>query len=237
MNNELFILMDDSGVLTSKENTSVYGGLFFYSAKEYNTFLIKYKSIINSIKCKYCKRKRNCNNKCPEIKGAGRISNKDRRRIFNLLKKQKSYGVLINNQMIFKSILNSKASRGRFCDYAQKRVVKEIVSYSIKQGIINNLDPVQMHIMIDQSNTKSNGYYNLYDSIFEELVHGIKNYNYPINHKPILKGKLNLKVNRHDSKMHYGIQSADMIANFIHRKFSKANTEDLDFITIKLFLP
>lgn len=235
--NELFIYMDDSGVLNANEGTFVYAGLFFYSAEEYNDFIIRYKSIINSIKCKYCSSKKNCNNDCPEIKATSRLTNASRRRIINLLKSQKSYAVLINNQKIFKRILNNKLSRARFCEYAQKRIVKEIVSYAIKNKAIDNLLTLRVNIKIDENNAKSNGYYNLYDSIFKELVHGMKNYDYFIMHKPLLKSSLILRVKKYNSKLHYGIQSADMIANFIHRKFNQNNIHELDFVTVKLFLP
>ncbi len=235
--NELFIYMDDSGVLTKNEGTFVYAGLFFYSAEEYNTFIIRYKSIIDDIKCKYCKNKHKCNNDCPEIKGTSKLTNANRRRIINLIKKQKCYGVLINNQKIFKRILDNKLARGRFCEYAQKRVVKEIVSYAIKNKAIDNLLPLTINIKIDENNAKSNGYYNLHDSIFKELKHGMKNDDYAIMHKPIHKSKLLLKVRKYNSKLHYGIQSADMIANFVHRKFKQNNIDELNFMTIKLFLP
>lgn len=228
--------MDDSGVLTAKENTFVYGGLFFYSSQEYNEFIIRYKSLINKIKCCYCHNSL-CNKKCPEIKGSLKLSSATRRRIFNLLKKQKCYGVLVNNQKIFKSILNNKLARGRFCEYAQKRIVKEIVYHAIKEKMINEQESLKMEIKIDESNFKSNGYYNLFDSIYEELVHGNINYNYFVTHKALLKNGLELKVKKYNSKNNYGIQSADMIANLIHRKFKQNNLNDLEFITVKLFLP
>ena len=37
MDNEIYILMDDSGKLNSNENSCIYGGLFFYSNKDYIT--------------------------------------------------------------------------------------------------------------------------------------------------------------------------------------------------------
>lgn len=54
MNNEIYILMDDSGKLNSNENSCIYGGLFFYSNRDYINFINKYKSTIDSIKCFYC---------------------------------------------------------------------------------------------------------------------------------------------------------------------------------------
>ena len=73
LKNEIFILMDDSGKLNKNENSCIYGGVFFYSSVDYMNFVNKYKSIINSIKCKYCRQTiNNCNNNCIEIKGTFR---------------------------------------------------------------------------------------------------------------------------------------------------------------------
>ena len=39
MDNKIYILMDDSGKLNSNENSCIYGGLFFYSNKDYINFI------------------------------------------------------------------------------------------------------------------------------------------------------------------------------------------------------
>ena len=73
---EIYINLDDSGKLTKKELLSVYGGIVFLSKKEKDKFITQYRSIINDIKCKYCKNKSTCNKKCPEIKNTN-IKNSD----------------------------------------------------------------------------------------------------------------------------------------------------------------
>lgn len=243
-NNELFIYMDDSGKLNSKESSCIFGGLFFYSSKEYNEFIVKYKSIINNIKCKYCKRKENnCNKDCIEVKGNMRLKNSHRRWIYNLEKKEKTFGVFIKNNKIYKEIIDNKSARGRYLDYAQKRIVKEIILYSIKNNNIDLQKPLNIYIKIDQSKTKSNGYYNLKESIYEELVNGIINYDYSIKHEPIIKNGLNINIRHFDSKHNYGIQSADMIANYLHRQYELMINQKVDisssisFVEVKLFLP
>lgn len=244
MNNEIFIVMDDSGKLNKNENSCIFGGLFFYSSKDYMNFINKYKMVIDSIKCKYCNQKRmNCDNNCIEIKGTTKIKQSDRRRIFNLVKKENNYSVFINNKKLYNNIMEKKSSRGRFCDYAQKRVIKKIVLYSIKMKKINPNYEVKLYIKIDQSETKSNGYYNLEESIYEELVNGIINYDYSIKHNPILRGGLKVKVKKYDSKHNFGIQSADIISNYLHREYeqylinNKNIASTISFIEVKLFLP
>lgn len=244
MKNEICILMDDSGKLNKNENSCIYGGLFFYSNNDYINFINKYKSIINSIKCSYCQKNNNsCNNKCIEIKGTTKINPSDKRRLFNLLKKQNNFGVFINNKKVYENIMKDKAARGRYIDYAQKRIIKEIILYSINNKHININKALSLNIKIDESKTKSNGYYNLKDSIYEELVNGIINYDYSHIYKPILKKKLNIKVRNFNSKYHYGIQGADFISHYLHGEYEKHLKDNKDissttsFIEVKLFLP
>lgn len=244
MTNEIFILMDDSGKLNRNENSCIFGGLFFYSSYDYMNFVNKYKSVIDNIKCKYCKQSNNsCDNNCIEIKGTSHIKNSDRRRIFNLVKKENNYGVFINNNRVYDSIMKSKSARGRFCDYAQKRIIKEIVLYSINNKKIDPTKPLKLYIKVDESKTKSNGYYSLDESIYEELVNGIINYDYSIAHKPILKDKLIIKYKQYDSKYNFGIQSADIMSHYLHSQYeqylvnSRDITSTISFIEVKLFLP
>lgn len=242
MANEIFILMDDSGKLNNNENSCIFGGLFFYSSKEYMDFINKYKSVIDDIKCKYC-HKKSCNHDCPEIKATTKLRPADRRRIFNLVKKENNYGVFINNHKVYDRIMCDKASRGRYIDYAQKRIVKEIILYSIEKNFINPNQDLTIYIKCDQSKTKSNGYYCLQNSIYEELVNGIVNFDYSTIYKPILNGKLTVSVKMYNSKFHYGIQSADIMSNYLHREYEKHITDHkniantTDFIEVKLFLP
>ena len=244
MNNEIFIFMDDSGKLNKNENSCIFGGVFFYSSKDYANFINKYRSVINSIKCKYCKQNiSNCNKSCIEIKGTTRMKKSDRRRIFNLIKNEYNYGVFIDNSKVYDFIMNDKASRGRFCDYAQKRIIKEIVVYSVKNKKIDPNKPLKLYIKIDEAKTKSNGYYSLKDSIYEELVNGIVNFDYSKIHKPILNNELVIKLKTYDSKYNLGIQGADIISHYLHSKFERFLTKNIpidtvtDFIEVKLFLP
>lgn len=241
---ELFILIDDSGKLNQNETSCIYGGLFFYSSNEYMNFINKYKKVINNLKCKYCKKDvNNCDKDCIEIKGTTRIKPSHQRQIFNLLKQQKNFGVFINNNRVYDNIMKDKSARGRFTDYAQKRIIKEIVLYAINEKKIDVNKPLNLYIKTDEYSSKTNGYYNLKDSIYEELVNGIINYDYSMIHKPILKNELKVKYTMYNSKYNYGIQSADYIAHYLHYQYGKQINDGKDisstisFIEVKLFLP
>ena len=81
------------------------------------------------------------------------------------------------------------------------------------------------------------------DSIYEELVNGIINYDYSIIHKPILTGGLNIKVKNYNSKYNFGIQSADIMSHYLHNQYEQFLTNGKNiisttsFIEVKLFLP
>ena len=55
---------------------------------------------------------------------------------------------------------------GRFLDYSIKLLIKQTVKGLIKENRINPNLPVRLVINIDEQTTKTNGYYNLHDSIF-----------------------------------------------------------------------
>lgn len=240
----IYIFMDDSGKLTFKENVSVYAGLAFTNRAEKDNFNRKYRSIFNNIKCSYCNQeKTTCNKKeCPEIKSFN-IKNKHKRRIINLCKQQFTYALIINNKNVYPHILSTKASKGRYTDYAQKMIIKKIITHYIDDGVINTNEDLNLIIRIDQQSTKSNGYYSLEESIYEELVNGIYNFNYNIKHDPIINGKLNIDVEYMDSKKVYSIQASDIIAGKVRSIVLNSNNDtELNqrlntFLKIKMLLP
>lgn len=243
-NNEIFIYMDDSGKLNNNESCCIFGGIFFYNSQDISDFINQYRSIIDKFKCKYCEQcKENCDNNCVEIKGSLPLKQKYRRWIYNLEKQQKNFVVFIKNEKIYKNIMESKGARGRYLDYAQKRIIKEIILYSIRHNKIDLNRQLNVYIKIDECKTKSNGYYNLEESVYEELVNGIINYDYSIKHEPIIKNGLKIKLNYYDSKYNFGIQSADMMANYLHKLYDLNLTNghnissEVSFVEVKLFLP
>lgn len=63
---EIYINMDDSGVLHSNEKCCIYGGIVFASKKDQEIFGRKYKIILKEIKCKYCQSDiSRCSHICP----------------------------------------------------------------------------------------------------------------------------------------------------------------------------
>ena len=239
---EIYINLDDSGKLTFNEKISVYGGLVFFSKKEKDKFITQYRSIINDIKCKYCDID-NCNKKCPEIKNTN-IKPSDKRRIMNYIKKYYVIALVVKNDDVYEHIKNKKAAKGRFTDYAIRRLIKETISSLVKSKGLNPNVSIKLIINIDQQSTKSNGYYNLHDGLIEELKIGFNNFNYSFQIKPILSGDLDIVISYQDSGKSYVVQAADLLAGTIRRKSLEAllNNKDIykelsEFVDFKIILP
>lgn len=234
---EIYINLDDSGKLTFKEHISVYAGLVFLSKSEKDKFITQYRSIIRDIKCNYCKE---CNNRCPEIKNTN-IIKKDKRRLMNYIKKYYRIALIIKNDEVYEHIKENKAAKGRFIDYAIRRLIKETIKKLIECQYINPKKPLKVIINIDQQSTKSNGYYNLRDGLIEELKYGIINYNYSIKIDPIMMSDLEIVVSYQDSGKSYLVQGADLLAGTV-RKESLSNLLEIhrvvkELVDFELVLP
>ena len=241
----VYINMDDSGKLVDSENVAVYAGLVFISKKEKDKFITQYRSIVKSIQCKYCKKESiNCKDKnsCPELKH-NMLKPKHNRQLMNYIKKYSILCCIINNNKVYTNIKGNTASRGRFLDYAVKMLIKETVKGLIKEKRINPNIPVKLVINIDEQTTKTNGYYNLKDSIVEELKYGIFNYNYGYVNKPIINSELEVNVCYQKSDKSYLIQASDLIAGTVRKLFLNNidNTIEfskrINFVDYRIFLP
>ena len=85
----IYINIDDSGKLVSNEKVAVYAGLVFTSKKAKDKFITQYRSIVQNIKCKYCKQEiTQCtdNKSCPELKH-NMLKQKHIRQLMNYIRK------------------------------------------------------------------------------------------------------------------------------------------------------
>ena len=71
-----------------------------------------------------------------------------------------------------------------------KLCVKRKIEDLISKGAVNANEDVEIFIYIDEQLTATNGYYNLQDSIVEELKYGIVNFNYGIVHPHVFNEKV-----------------------------------------------
>ena len=239
----IYINIDDSGKISLKEDIAVYGGVIFLSKSEKDKFITQYRSIIDSLKCKYCAlNKDNCFNKCPELKHSN-LKKNDLRRLHNYVKKYLTLACIINNKKIYFRIINDKASKGRFLDYSLRRLIKETIIRLIKDNLIDCKKDLNVILNIDEQTTKSNGYYNLKEGLIEELKYGIVNYDYGAIYKPIIKGNLNINLKYQKSNKCYTVQAADLVAgsvrktNLIYGMNMNILLDKMNYINYYIFLP
>lgn len=237
----IYFCLDDSGKLSSNEKYCTYGGVVFFSKQERDKFITQYKSIINEMKCKYCKFLK-CEENCPELK-CYNIAPKHRRRIMNYIKKYFVISVIICNFQVYSYVMKDKASKGRYLDYCLRRLIKNVIKEAIKKEKLDSSLPLKIVIEIDEQATKNNGYYNLKEGLKEELSHGIINFDYGTVLSPIVNNEVIVELHYRDSSKTYVVQAADFVAGTARRivlaNYSKENEllRQLSFIDYKIFLP
>jgi len=239
---EIYISMDDSGVLHNNELYCVYGGIVFTDKRKKDIFSRKYQNIISKFKCCYCrKNKGNCNCRCPEIKDTN-IYPKHKRWIFNLIKKEHCFAVIIRNHMVKKDIMDDNSSRGRYRDYAQRLIIKNVINSLIKKNIIDPNKPIKLIIRIDQQSTATDTNREFVNDIKKELTEGFYNYRYDVFHKPIIFSKLEVDLKYVLSHKNTLIQASDLIAGETRKKVianinNDSLLDSLNYLDTILFLP
>ena len=177
---EIFINIDDSGVLHSNERCCVYGGIVFTNKMNQEFFERKYKSILRKIRCCYCRSDiSRCVHICPEIKDTN-IKPSHKRWIWNLIKKETCFAVIIDNKKVCSSIMNNKVSRGRYRDYTQRIIIKKVIQKLINNKVINPNLNVKLVIRIDQQATATNTNRDFVSDIEKELTVGMTLYSHRI---------------------------------------------------------
>ncbi len=241
----VYINIDDSGKLVESEKVSIYAGLVFLSKHEKDKFITQYRSIVQDIKCKYCKEHEgNCNSNksCPELKH-NMLKPKHNRQLMNYIKKYTVLCCIINNNKVYPNIKNNTASRGRFLDYSLKLLIKQTIKGLIREKRINPDLPIKLVVNIDEQTTKTNGYYNLRDGILEELKYGIFNYNYGFFNTPIVNSDLEVSVCYQKSEKSYLIQAADLVAGTVRKLYlnninnSLEFFKKIEFVNYRILLP
>ena len=225
---KLYIAIDDSGIITNKEKYAIYGGIILFSEKQLNNFIIKYKNIIKKIKYKPYYHFNQ------ELKHSN-LKNIDIIKIMHYLNNFELIACIIDNSKIYKGILNKPKSKGRFIDYAIKMLIKNSIKDLIKNKKLNPNQNLEIYLYVDETSYKSNGYYKLEESIYEELKYGIHNIKDNNNFKNIINGNLKVFLSYEISKKNYFVQAADIIAG--HTRKQMLQNKKMSFLKHQIFLP
>lgn len=214
----IYFYFDDSGVLhrNAPNRFFVYAGLVFLDSSDKD-----------SAKRKYC----NVNKKIKKSLGvsgelkACHLERKHKNSLYRTIKDIESAGLTVEIKRVNSNILDHKKSIHRYKDYVLKMLIKEKLKELINRDLINSKEDVRIMIYVDEQATATNGYYNLKESVYEELKNGVQNFNYGIFYPPIFKGRVTVSVQYCDSKNHYLIQASDILANRIWTSFMVSNEE------------
>lgn len=215
---KVYFFFDDSGTFHRKEESGffVYAGFVFSNYEELETAKRKYinanKKIKSAIGCAKDKELKAC-----YLKAA------HKRALLNSVKEYESVSLAVNLTKIYDHILDNKKSRCRYKDYILKRCIKNKLQNMISSGSLSSDEDVSLFINIDEQLTATDGYYNLRDSILEELKYGIKNFDYGITYPHVFQKNVDVNIHYCESKNNYLIQASDILANRIWTSYRTGN--------------
>lgn len=215
---EVIFFFDDSGVFhkNAPGHHFVYAGYVFTDRDKLNDARRKY---INANK----KLKKSLG-RTDELKAAN-LETKHKRSLFNVVKEYNSVAVVVDLNRIYDYVLADKKSICRYKDYVLKRCIKNKLKRLIADGIISKDEDITISIYIDEQLTATNGYYDLRDSIMEELKYGIANFDYGITHPHVFDAEVKVNIEYCDSSHNYMIQASDILANRIWSSYITGNKE------------
>ena len=212
----VFFFFDDSGTLHKKERSGffVYAGYVFSSRVALDVAKRKYIHANKAIK--------KATGRNNELKAAG-LEAKYKRSLFNSVREFESLSAAVEIKRVYDYILADKKSICRYKDYVLKICIKNKLQDLIRKGILHRDDDIDIFVYIDEQLTATNGYYDLRDSIREELRHGIVNFNYGVVHPNVFTRNVNVYIEYCESKSNYLIQASDIIANRIWTSYQVHN--------------
>ena len=205
---EVIFFFDDSGVLHKNEPSGyfVYAGYVFSNRKDLDSARRKY---INANK-----KLKKALGRTDELKAAT-LDVKHKRALYNSVKEYDTVAVVVDISRLYDYILADKKSICRYKDYVLKRCIKSKLKKMITDGLISKDEDIIISVYIDEQLTATNGYYDLRDSIKEELQHGIANFDYGIRHPHVFDANVEVIIHYCDSSANYMIQASDILANRI----------------------
>lgn len=205
---EVFFFFDDSGVLHKNEPSGyfVYAGYVFTDREELEAAKRKYIHANKKLK--------KALGRADELKAAS-LKPKHKRSLFNSIKEYDSVSAVVDISRIYDYILADKKSICRYKDYVLKLCVKNKLKRLITDGVISKDEDIVISIFMDEQLTATNGYYDLRDSIMEELQYGIANFDYGIKHPRVFDSTVKVNIEYCDSSKNYMIQASDILANRI----------------------
>ena len=208
MSQEVIFFFDDSGTLHRKEPSGyfVYAGYVFTGKEEIEAAKRKYVNANAKLK--------KALSRDDELK-ACTLKPKHRRALYNSVKCSDSVAAIVEIPKVYDSILEDKKSICRYKDYVLKRCIKSKLEQMVMEDKLSRNKDIKITVFIDEQLTATNGYYDLRDSIKEELEHGIANFDYGTRHPNVFNADVQVYIHYCNSSKNYMIQASDILANRI----------------------
>jgi|GEM_PF-1596132 len=222
MKKDIFISMDASGKLNDSEKLCVMSGIVFINKESHDRFVNSYHLINERIKCDYCPQdKDSCDARCPEMKSSLPLEEKHHRQLENLIRNEYIYAVVINNKEVNPKIMNDDEARRQYLDYAEKSMVKLILSNLMGLHMIHNEDEITVHLFADQQRSLKNGYYDLTSNITDLISDRIFSLEYKQTFSPLFFKKFNCVYKYRDQEHFFDVQAAALTAGAIRHELMK----------------
>lgn len=215
---EVIFFFDDSGVLHRNDPSGyfVYAGYVFTNREDLESARRKYINANKQLK--------RALGRTDELKAAT-LDSKHKRSLYNSVKEYDSVAVVVDISRLYDYVLADKKSICRYKDYVLKRCIKNKLKKLITDGILSKDEDITISIYIDEQLTATNGYYDLRDSIKEELQHGIVNFDYGVRHPHVFDSNVEVIIHYCDSSSNYIIQASDILANRIWTSYRTQNRD------------
>lgn len=213
----VYFFFDDSGVLHPTEDSGyfIYAGYVFLSREDLDKAKRKYINANRKIKT--------ATGMTGELKACF-LSANQKRSLINVMKEFDSISLAVKINSLYPHIVSDKKSICRYKDYVLKRCIKSELIELIRTGRLSKTEDIRLEINIDEQLTATNGYYSLRDSVYEELKHGIMNFDYGIQHKSVFEGNVEVEIRYCESKNNYMIQASDILANRVWTSYRVNNS-------------
>lgn len=206
----IYVYSDESGVFDYINNDYfIFAGVIFLNKSEKDTMIRKFSKLENEIR-------NNLNiSNSKELK-ANKLRNKDKRRLFNLLKDVNKFCVIVNQKLVLKNIFDDKKSKQRYLDYAFKIGLKNAFKELQIKNIIINDNVKNLIVKCDEHNTATNGLYELRENLLNEFKNGTFNFRYDKYFPPTFINLEDVTVDYRNSEHDALIRASDIIANRIY---------------------
>jgi hypothetical protein len=214
---KLYVFADESGVFDRVHaDLFVYGGVIILGKTNYDAIVNKHRSLERRLR-----REDPSLKNVPEIKAAY-LNLKQRKRLFNLQVPQcVRFGIVIDQQRVYKQIYQTKQDKQRFLDYALKRGIKHAIESANTSGLILKKEINCMSIVVDEHSTATSGKYTFKETVDEEFRRGTYSPNYDKFFPPLFSLDFPcIPVSYCDSKKVVGVRIADITANWIYKAYS-----------------